>query len=159
VNSATSAIFSESVSTERESPLRFLAIKVPEERAIYWAFFSESKLVEAPYHLREIEEDISGLQEIYIFHEPENVKAFLRMHEELIPVLFKAPEHINRIFGQNPPLYLELLEDPEDNEECLFLIIGTNRNPKEAVELLERLYEKWERNLPFGIRSIFAITV
>ena len=159
MNSATSAIFSESVSTERESPLCFLAIKVPEERAIYWAFFSESKLVEAPYHLRKIGEEINSLQEIYTFLNPEKVKTFLRRHEELIPVLFEAPEHINRIFGQNPPLYLELLEDPEDNEECLFLIIGTNRNPKEVVELLERLYEKWERNLPFGIRSIFAITV
>jgi hypothetical protein len=118
---------------------------------------SETITIEAPYQIRRIEQGIDALEEIYTFLEPEKVKTFLRRHEELIPILFEAPEHINRVFGQNPSLYLELLEDPEDNDECLFLIIGTNRNPKEAVELLRRLQEDWRRHLPLHIKSIFCI--
>ncbi|MGQ9571150.1 MAG: hypothetical protein ACUVUQ_10010 [Thermodesulfovibrionales bacterium] len=85
---------------------------------------------------------IDSLESHYIFLNPEEIKKFLVLNGDLIPLLFEAPKYIHKIFS-NVPLYLELHHDPEAEWDELFIVIKTNYSPEEAVELENRLFEEW----------------
>jgi hypothetical protein len=62
----------------------------------------------------------------------------------LIDLLLEAPPHVERYFGLNPQVVLEVVADLEasDSEE-LFANICTSLPVEEALERLDQLDEGW----------------
>jgi len=110
------------------------------------------------YFLRPVKA-IEELEQFYIFEEPEKIRTFLLTHKKLIPFLQDAFLRIQRIFGPNTPVYLELQTDPEENFEELFIIIETYLPVEQAVHLLERLDEEWGTHLPEDISVMLEETI
>jgi hypothetical protein len=77
-------------------------------------------------------------------------------HPQSIPVLAEAPEAIRRVFGPVRP-FVDLVEDPEEDREELFIVVPTREPARQALDRLARLDAEW-----FNVaarRSGFAITV
>lgn len=85
---------------------------------------------------------IGELEKLYIVDNPKEIKNFLLTNDHLIDILFEAPDHIYRIFGQ-VPIYLELHHDPEEDWDELFIVIKSTYGAEEAVKLENRLVEEW----------------
>ena len=85
---------------------------------------------------------VGYLEYVYILKNPKEIKKFLIDNEDLIEILFSAPEHIRKIFG-DVLIYLELHHDPEEEWDELFIIIKSNYPPEKAVELEDKLFEQW----------------
>lgn len=88
---------------------------------------------------------IGELEKLYIVDNPKEIKNFLLTNDHLIDILFEAPDHIYRIFGQ-VPIYLELHHDPEEGWDELFIVIKSTYSAEEAVKLENRLAEEWFLN-------------
>lgn len=63
-------------------------------------------------------------------------------HPGLIPVLSEAPAAIQRVFGP-APLVLDLVVDPEEAWEELFIVIVTTRPVDQALSQLRQLDANW----------------
>ncbi len=82
------------------------------------------------------------LGNIYTIDNPREIKDFLLSNDCLMEILFEAPEHIYRIFGQ-VPIHLELHKDPEEGWDELFIVIKSSYSAEEALRLENRLAEEW----------------
>jgi len=89
-------------------------------------------------------EKLSQIKRIYSFRDEAETARFLRIHPALIDLLLEAPPHVERYFGPNPQVVLEVVADPEasDSEE-LFANICTSLPVEEALERLDQLDEGW----------------
>src|SRR3989304_2512590 len=74
----------------------------------------------------------------YQLRDREQVAAFLQRHGFLLELLAEAPEHIQRPFGPEAQLALEVFSDPEAEEEEAFILVLTGLPPEEARRRLER---------------------
>ena len=77
-------------------------------------------------------------------------------HPEVIDVIAEAPVAIRRIFGPVRP-FLDLVRDPEEGWESLFIAVPTNEPARQALNRLQALDAQW-----FGDaarRSGFALIV
>ena len=63
-------------------------------------------------------------------------------HPEAIPVLSEAPVAIRQLFGP-APLVLDLVVDPEEAWEELFIVIITTRPVDQALSRLRQLDADW----------------
>jgi len=85
---------------------------------------------------------IDYLSRIYIFENPQEIREFLLLNNDLIEILISGYEHIRRIFGDFP-IYLEFYQDPEENWNGLFIVIKTNYTDEKAIELKNKLFKEW----------------
>jgi len=109
--------------------------------------------------IRKISE-ISQLEAIYSFHNPDEIKRFLSSHDFIIEYLFEEHEQIRRFFGEHIiEILLEYDKDPNENFEGLFVTIKTNLSPAESIDLLEKFDEEWWLGIDFKIRSKITIMV
>jgi len=67
---------------------------------------------------------------------------FIREHN-LLPILLQAPEEIQRVFGDDIVLELDLHADPEEDYRELFIVIKTHCSPEEAMRLERKLFNEW----------------
>jgi hypothetical protein len=81
----------------------------------------------------------------YTFRRPEEVVDFLLRHSSLLEILEKAPEQIQRHFGDAiSSLVLEAVKDPEtEDDEELILFIQTALPIDQALQRLDRLDDTW----------------
>ena len=93
------------------------------------------------------EADIEKIQHLYTFQdrEPGEVLQFIENYPFLIPLLLEAPEKIREFF---PDAFLKLKVDidpesysKESNE--LVLLIKSDIDPEESVDILEQLDDRW----------------
>jgi hypothetical protein len=63
--------------------------------------------------------------------------------ENILPVLHTSREIINRLFGANISLSLNLFEDPEEGTKMLNVFIVNDLSPDEALQKEEKIYEDW----------------
>jgi len=91
---------------------------------------------------------IKQLEEIYIFTNSEEVKAFLlsELNKDLIPILKEAPEYIYKIFDK-VPIYLELHSDVEEDWDEIFIIIKSSLSVEETIKKGEELFNIWFKNI------------
>ncbi|MBC8254241.1 MAG: hypothetical protein H8E35_09430 [Ardenticatenia bacterium] len=76
--------------------------------------------------------------------DPAEVWRFLRSYPHLVNVILKAYPHVQKHFGPNPEVVLEVVSDPEaEGSELLFAYILTSLPTKEALDRLGRLDEEW----------------
>lgn len=67
---------------------------------------------------------------------------YVREHRAVAPVLAEASAVIAKIFGPIRP-FLDLVADPEDGAEQLFIVIPTTGPPETAVRRLRELDAMW----------------
>ncbi len=85
---------------------------------------------------------IELLEKTYTLKNHGEIKQFLIVNDDLIPILVEGYEQITKIFG-DVPVYLELHSDPEEGWEELFIVIKTGYPTKKAFELENKLFEEW----------------
>jgi hypothetical protein len=88
---------------------------------------------------------IAKLETIYNFRNPDEIKKFLGEHKLIIPILLNARLIVEEFFGNNVPLTLEMVIDPEAlSNKQLFCYINTeSMSLDEAFERLNAFDESW----------------
>jgi len=103
---------------------------------------------------------IKGLNDIYTFKNYSEIKSFLIANKRIIGVLDNSHKEINKIFSDNIDyLSLEYHKDPEENYECIFILIKTNVSFSESLELLNKFYKEYWFNLSNDIKKIVGISI
>lgn len=118
---------------------------------------SQNINIESAINLR-IQRQIECLKEDYIFEKPKKIIQFLLSHKDLIEILLEARGYIRQIFG-NVPLYLEFHRDPEEDFECIFLIIKTTLPIEEALDRLDRFDKEYWLHIENTISNILEVTL
>jgi hypothetical protein len=84
------------------------------------------------------------LEMLYSFRRPSEVKEFLKANPFLEPLLVEAYDKISDYFGPRPEVILEIVADPEvDDDRQLVAFIQTNRDPSEVVAKLDQFDKGW----------------
>jgi hypothetical protein len=84
------------------------------------------------------------LEEMYSLRNATTVRRFLHVHPQLIEVLLEARIYLQKYFGLDPQVTLEVVSDPEvEGVEELFAYIFTSLPVDEALARLDRLDEEW----------------
>jgi hypothetical protein len=84
------------------------------------------------------------LEEIYSLRDAAAVKRFLHARPQLVEVLLEARVHLQRYFGPDPQVALEVVSDPETEDlKELFAYIHTSLPVDEALARLDKLDEDW----------------
>lgn len=88
---------------------------------------------------------IAKLETIFNFRDPDEVKRFLGEHKLIIPVLLNARSIVEEFFGNDVPVALEVVIDPEAlSKKQLFGYISTGSLPlDEAFERFNAFDESW----------------
>lgn len=87
--------------------------------------------------------DLGLVLSSYMVHDKQAVQRFIHDNPTLVKTLNLAPNKIEPVFGSGVGLSLELLEDPEERVECLYLKILTEHGPETSVDMLSRLDSEW----------------
>ena len=96
--------------------------------------------------LREILESwhLCQIEEIYSLRDPTSVRRFLHTYPQLVEVLLDAHVYLQKYFGPDPQVILEVVSDPEvEGMDELFAYILTSLPVDEALARLDRLDEEW----------------
>jgi hypothetical protein len=92
------------------------------------------------------------LEEVYALRDAAAVRHFLRLRSgqvlhacpQLVEVLVEARVYLQRCFGPDPQVALEVVSDPEaESVDELFAYIVTSLPVDEALARLDRLDEDW----------------
>jgi len=96
------------------------------------------------------------IEEFYCLRNATAVRRFLRAHPELTKVLLEVRAHLQRCFGPDPQVVLEVVGDPEvEGWDQLFAYILTRLPVNEAQARLDRLDEEWFPNQPEQVNNFF----
>lgn len=93
--------------------------------------------------LASYEAALSSIEHVFHLRDPGRVKALLRAQPELLELLLDAQSHVSDAFEGFPRLLLEVLADPEEDMERLFLLVQTRYSPEEAMNRLDTLGAAW----------------
>ncbi len=84
------------------------------------------------------------LEERYSFRDAAEVRRFLVAHPDLIDVLLEAQPYLEKYFGPEPDVVLDVVNDGETASwQQLFAYIQTSLSPDEALAQLDKLDEAW----------------
>lgn len=103
---------------------------------------------------------IEPLSRLYEFRESGAVAAFLDEHPFLLELLTEARERIREHFGQDSTVSLEVLADPEAQENReLVAYVQTRLAPNDAWECLRCLDQSWWLGACSRARGLLTIHV
>lgn len=84
------------------------------------------------------------LGKFYSYRDQPSVIGFLVRHPPALRLLLEARTHLQKHFGLDPRVVLELVPDPySDRADKLFAHICTSLPPQEALARLDRLDDEW----------------
>ena len=84
------------------------------------------------------------LERIYSLRDTATIRRFLHACPQIIEVLLEAHVYLQKYFGPNPQVTLEVVSDPEaEGMEEMFAYILTSLPVDEALARLDRLDEEW----------------
>ncbi len=88
---------------------------------------------------------IAEIERRYELREPEEVRAFLREHPDLLDILVEGSEIIPRFLAPSGPIVLAVSWDPEDDDDPgeLFALAPTPWEPEEIAPRMAELREAW----------------
>ena len=91
-----------------------------------------------------LEAEIRRLQEVFVFRDARKVTSFIRKHVILAGILEESHLEIQRYFGPNPGVSLQVNSDPElQGAVEMFGYIATALTPEEAGHRLEQFDRNW----------------
>ena len=94
--------------------------------------------------VRSLQDEVERLARLFIFRVPEAVTGFIRENGFLADVLEDAYVVVQRFFGPNPELVLEVVTDAEaQDDRQLWMFIRTGLPADEALASLEGLDQAW----------------
>lgn len=73
----------------------------------------------------------------------DGVRAFLRDHPFLLPLLVELRRQVDTLFGPWAPVLLDLRTDPDEGDTALFARIQSDAEFDESMRRLDRLYDAW----------------
>jgi hypothetical protein len=91
-------------------------------------------------------EAIQQIERLYEFREPEAVRAFLAKNPDLIDLLVEAAVKIPEFLPPDGRIVLEVVWDPEDEDEEddeLFALVPTRMPWEEVLPRYRRLVREW----------------
>ena len=84
------------------------------------------------------------LKQQYQVADEERVFAFLRTHSQLLPILNEGRTAVSLFFGEETPVLLNVVRDPDLGEfEYLIAWVQTALPPAEAVDRLLEMGDAW----------------
>lgn len=85
-----------------------------------------------------------ALEKLYIFRRPPEVMEFLEAYPFLVSLLTEAYDKIGEYFGPKPDVVLEVVTDPEvDDDRQLVAFIQSGVDPVEALLKLDQFDKGW----------------
>lgn len=103
---------------------------------------------------------VESLARLFSFRNPTEVVGFLRKHPFLIDLLEKVHPEVQKHFGPNPKIFLEVVIDPEATDDRqLFAFIQTTLSVEEANKRLEQLDEDWWLDAMDGAKGKLCIDI
>ncbi len=104
---------------------------------------------------------IGRLDRFYAFRDKHRVTLFVHEHPFLLPLLLEARPAIERHFGREARVVLEVLIDPEDHpaQPVLYACVQTPLSAKEASRLLDQFDEDWWLDASENADGELCITV
>jgi hypothetical protein len=101
------------------------------------------------------QQTIAELERRYRFREPEEVRAFLLAHPEVLDLVVEAAAKIPEFLPIDEGIELEVVRDPEDEHDPgeLFAIVPTRLEPVDVRPRMHRLLREWlvDAGRPFGL--------
>jgi len=108
----------------------------------------------------EVSDDMASLYQYYKFSGKEEEIVLFVLRHNLVSILVEATREIKSVFKKNLSfLELKLQQDPEENFKGLFIIIHTDLPSRHAVEVLDKLDEKWWLYMDDEVSNVLEITV
>ncbi len=108
-----------------------------------------------------VRDNLARLERRTCFRDDMEVSLYLREQSDLVPVLLEALDELAVHFGPDTPIVLEVLTDPEEEDETktLSAIIRTTLEPKQVIALQRRFNHAWWREASFrtGDRLSFGV--
>jgi hypothetical protein len=90
------------------------------------------------------EAQLHQLEEIYSRRQLAAVRRFLRTHPQLVDILLEAYVYLQRHFGPDPQVVLEVVSDPEvEDWDELFAYILTSLPADQTLAQLDRFDQEW----------------
>ncbi|MFQ5857433.1 MAG: hypothetical protein ACE5LU_17645 [Anaerolineae bacterium] len=87
---------------------------------------------------------LDDLEDLYSVRDAATVWQFLLAHLHLVEVLLEAYPHLEKHFGPDPEVTLEVVNDPEAvTRKQVFAYIVTSFPPAKALTRLDKLDEEW----------------
>lgn len=87
---------------------------------------------------------VADIERQYVLHDAQTVRKYLRSHPFLVPLLQEAYGEIERCFGNNLSVVLEVVVDPEiPNYRKLWVLMQIGREPGAARAKLDCLDDQW----------------
>lgn len=89
------------------------------------------------------------VSDLYSFRDRNNVRAFLEMHREILPVLVEAYSQIQAHFGSGTPVVLTVISEPTNRQSAeLFALISTSLPVEQALAAMRRFDDEWWLDVP-----------
>ena len=88
--------------------------------------------------------DLTDIEKVYVLRGPDEIQAFLKTAPYLVDLLKAAYPFLQKQFGDNVQVALEVIDDPEvEDWRTLFGYILTSLPVDEALSRLNRFDEGW----------------
>lgn len=81
----------------------------------------------------------------FVMRDAARVRAFLGEHPQLVPLVLEVHDAAQRAMGSGTPLVLEVVTDPEDEDDLgtLYAFVQTKLEPEQARPLMKRMHDTW----------------
>lgn len=104
------------------------------------------KLIEksTPSIFEQIENELELLSVYYEYRKKREIVNFLINRQSILNLIREAPLQIQKHFGSDMKLAIEIIYDPEiEDFKILFIYIKTNLDVDEALKRLDKIDEEW----------------
>jgi len=102
---------------------------------------------------------IQLLCELFLLEKRTEFDRFISSNEILIYPLFDAYKQINEMFPTRLNLNLEVIKDPEEDFECLFILIDTDLSIEQSLDFLEQFDYIVSSNWDIEVQKILCVDV
>lgn len=86
---------------------------------------------------------LKKIDQIYSLRNAQTFEAFLRQHPHLIDFLLESYPYIEKYFGKQTTVFLDIFRDPELAEEQLLASIAISLSVDEALTALTKIDDEW----------------
>ena len=105
-----------------------------------------------------LQKSIWLLQRQYLIDNFAEINGFLFNHKDLLDILLIIPIQVQHFFGE-VSLELQVIKDPEEDYEGLFIIIKSNFTPEKSIDLLDQMEDYWWLDVDINIKKLIGIDV